>query len=418
MIELGFSRFEVTRNVRILAAILCFLLILTAGCSRQRAVEAKQDSGPVRVQVARVAVKHLQRDVESVGTLFPYEEVTISSEIEGPVEEVTSDLGDRVEANQVLVRVSEEEQRYLLAQNEAQLRQSLERLGLRNEQDRVKDIKDAPDVRRAQADLFDAEQRYKRVRDLVAQGIGSRQELDQAQARFNALQADYDNTLYQTRNLIQEVERFKAVVALQRKRLRDTSIRAPFAAYVKERRVNVGQYVQANTPVFVLVKTDPIRLRIEVPERMAPWIKNGQMAEVRVEAFQGRTFQGKIWRISPTVEQTKRTFVVEALISNPEGELKPGSYATARVRTDKSDAIKLVPSRAVNYVLGSNKAYVVNQNLIEAREVKIGDRFGDDIEIIEGLNEGDRVATTQVARLDTGSKVEVIDGRGERSLER
>ena len=124
--------------------------------------------------------------MESVGSLFPYEEVIISSEIEGPVEEVKADLGDRVTPSQVLVRISDEEQRYLLAQNEAQLRQALERLGLKNEKDRVKDIKETPDVRRAQADLFDAEQRYKRVRNLVEQQIGSRQDLDQALARYQS----------------------------------------------------------------------------------------------------------------------------------------------------------------------------------------------------------------------------------------
>ena len=396
--------------MRTLAVISLIFLVFAAGCNREQTAAAKHDPGPIKVRTARVAVRQLQRLVESVGTLYPYEEVTISSEIDGPVVGVMADLGDRVNEGQVLVRVSDEEQRYLLAQNEAQLRQSLERLGLRNEEERVKDIKDAPEVRQAQAELFDAEQRYKRVRDLVAQGIGSRQDLDQAQARFQSLQAAYDTTLYQTRNLIQEVERFKAVVALQRKKLRDTVIRAPFMAYVKERQVNVGQYVRANTPVFVLVKTDPIRLRIEVPERMAPWVKNGQSTVVTLEAFQNRKFEGKIWRISPTVEQAKRTFVVEALIANPDGELKPGSYAKAQVRTDKFDSIKLIPTRAVNYVLGSNKAYVVTDNVIEAREVKVGDRFGDDIEIMEGLKEGDRVATTQVARLDTGSKVEVIEG--------
>ena len=230
---------------------------------------------------------------------------------------VNADLGDRVANGQVLVRVSDEEQRYLLAQNEAQLRQALERLGLKNEQDRVRDLKETPDVRRAQADLFDAEQRYRRVRNLVEQQIGSRQDLDQAQARYQAAQAAYDTTLNQTRNLVQEVERTRAVVDLQRKKLRDTSIRAPFAAFVKERTVNVGQYVRVNTPVFTLVKTDPIRLRIEAPERMAPWIKVGQFADVSLEAFPGRAFKGRIWRISPTVEQAKRTFIVEALIDNP-----------------------------------------------------------------------------------------------------
>jgi RND family efflux transporter MFP subunit len=369
-------------------------------------VQAKQDSGPIRVRTASVVAKQLQRDVESVGTLFPFEEVIISSEIEGRVEEVTADLGDKVNENQVLVRVSDEEQRYLLAQNEAQMRQSLERLGLKDEKDRLQDIREAPDVRRAQADLFDAEQRYKRVRNLVEQGIQSRQDLDAAQSRYDSLRANYDNTLYQTRNLVQEVERFKAVVNLQRKKLRDTTIRTPFVAWVKERQVNVGQYVRVNTPVFTLVKIDPIRLRIEVPERMAPWIKSSQVAEVTLEAFPDRTFRGKIWRISPTVDQSKRTFIVEALIDNPQGELKPGSYAKARIRTDKFDNIKLIPSRALNYVFGTNKAFVVKGGVIEAREVKLGDRFGQDVEITEGLEEGEVIATTQVARLDTGTKVE------------
>ena len=312
----------------------------------------------------------------------------ISSEIEGRVEQVNADLGDRVAPGQVLVHIADEEQRYKLAENEAQLRQALERLGLKNEKDRVTDIKQTPDVRRAQADLFDSEQRYKRVRNLVEQAIGSRQDLDQALARYQSAQATYDTTLNQTRNLIQDVERTRAVVDLQRKKLRDTNIRAPFLAMVKDRQVNQGQYVQPNTPVFVLVKTDPIRLRIEVPERMSPWVKVGQFSDVWLEAYPERKFRGKIWRISPTVEQSKRTFIVEALIDNPAAELKPGSYAKARIRTDKSDRIRLAPRRALNYVFGTNKAYVVKDGVVEAREVKLGDQFGDDVEVTDGLRGG------------------------------
>jgi len=376
-----------------------------SGCNRQQPVEAKQDTGPVEIRVATVATRQIQRMVEAVGTLFPYEEVIISAEIEGRVDQVNADLGDAVKEGQVLARISEEEQRYLVAQNEAQLRQSLERLGLRDEKDKVRDIRQTPDVRRAEADLFDAQQRYKRVRELVDQRIGSQQDLDQAEARFKSAQAALDSALYQTRNLIQEVERFKAVLELQRKKLRDTSVRAPFASSVKDRQVTVGLYVRPNAPLFTLVKIDPIRLRVEIPERMAPWVKVGQVAEVSVEAFLDRTFLGKIWRISPTVDQSKRTFVVEALIQNPIGELKPGSYAKARVKTDKFEQISLVPFRAINYVLGSNKIYVVRDRKIEAREVKLGDRFDQDVEIMEGVKAGEQVATTQLARLDTGSQV-------------
>ncbi len=391
----------------IIAALLGGLLAFAAGCSRKAPVQAKQDSGVVSIRVATVSSRQIQRVVDSVGTLFPFDEAIISAEVEGPVDQVNFDLGDVVKAGQVLVHISEEEQRYVVAQNEAQLRQSLERLGLTSENEKVKDIRETPEVRRAQADMIEAEQRYKRVRSLVDQSIGSQADLDQSAARYKAMQAGYDVTLNQTRNLIQEVERFKALLGLQRKKLRDTSVRAPFTASVKDRQVTVGQYVRANTPLLTLVKTDPVRLRLEVPERMAPWIRIGQLVDLFVEAFQDRGFQGKVWRIAPTVDQTKRTFIVEALVQNPAGLLKPGSYARARVATQKSDTIMLVPARAVNYVLGSNKAYVVRNGVIEARDVKTGDRFEQNLEILEGLQDGEQVATTQLNRLDTGARVRV-----------
>src|SRR5207237_9922728 len=125
---------------------------------------------------------------------------------------------------------------------------------------------------------------------------------------------------------------------------------------------NDGQEMCPNARGFTLVKIDPSRLRIEAPERMAPWVKTGQFADVSLEAFPNRTFRGKIWRISPTVEQSKRTFIVEALIENPEALLKPGSYAKARIHTDKLDTIRLLPTSAINYVFGSNKVYVVKED--------------------------------------------------------
>jgi multidrug efflux pump subunit AcrA (membrane-fusion protein) len=383
-------------------------LLALAGCNQKPAGNNKKQSGPIAVRVAKVTQRVIQRSIDGVGTLFPYDEAIISAEVDGPLQQVTADLGDSVAQGQILARISDEEQRYLVAQQEAQLRQSLERLGLRDEKDRLQDIREAPDVRRARADLYDAETRYKRVRELVDQGIGPQSDLDQAQARFQSAQAAYDQTLNQTRNLLQEIERFKASLGLQRKKLRDTIIRAPFAAYVKERQAVAGAYVRANSPLFTLVKVDPIRLRIEVPERMSPWVKLGQPVDVSLEAFAGRNFTGKVWRISPTVDQTKRTFIVEALIQNPGNLLKPGSYARAHLATGKSETIQVVPSRAVLYVLGANKSYVVKpDNTIDAREVKIGERFPNEYEIVSGLDAGETVAISNLARLDSGAKVRI-----------
>lgn len=392
------------------------ILLVVAACQKPAPVKAKQDSGPIPVRVAPVSTRQIQRVVDSVGTLFPYDEVVVSAEIEGKVTKVNFDLGDKVRQGDVLVNISDEEQRYILLQNEAQLRQSLERLGLKDENERVQNLDETPEVRRAAADLREAEQRFKRMRNLVDQKIGAQADLDAAATRYQAMNAGLDGMRNQTRNLIQEVERFKAVVELQRKKLRDTTVRAPFAGSVKERQITPGAYVRPNAPLFVLVKTNPLRLRLEVPERLAPWTKLGQLAEVSVEAFLDRKFSGRVWRIAPTVEQSKRTFIVEVLIDNPDDLLKPGSYARARLATKKMDEVMVVPQRAVTYILGSNKAFVVTAaGAIDAREVKVGDRLEQQIEILEGLKDGEVVALTQLNRLDTGVKVTIAtapEGRG------
>src|SRR5260370_29153681 len=111
------------------------LFLSLCACGRQQPIQAKQDSGPIAVEVAPVVVRQVQRVVESVGTLFPYDESVISAEIDGRVDQVKVDLGDHVAAGDVMVHISDEEQRYLLTQNEAQLRQSLERLGLKDDND-------------------------------------------------------------------------------------------------------------------------------------------------------------------------------------------------------------------------------------------------------------------------------------------
>lgn len=388
------------------SAVLLAALLALLGCQQTPApVAEKKGPSIVPVKTQPVQTKVITRVVESVGTLFPFDETVISAEIAGKAIDVKVDLGDYVRKGDVMVRLSDEEQSLILAQDEAQLRSAMERLGMTDEKSRVPDISQVAEVRVAQADLSDAEQRYKRVKSLVDQGLTAQQELDAAQARFNAAKATYDQAVKGVRNLIQETERFKASVQLQRKKLRDTTVIAPFDAMVKERTVNVGQYVQANTVLLTLVRTDPLRLRLEIPERMAPWIKQGQVAEVSVEAYEDKKFSGRITRIAPTVDQQKRTFIVEALIANPTNALKPGSYARARLPTDRKDEVRMVPARAINYVFGSNKAYVVRNNVVEARDVKLGDRFEQQVEVIEGLTQGDIIATSKLNQLDTGVKV-------------
>ncbi len=387
------------------------LIALLAGCSRPQKVQArntkKQDK--VTVRVARVKTREIDRRVETVGTLLAEAEVTVSSEVEGRVSQVLADLGDRVKKGQKLCTIKPEEQLYNLQQQEALLRQALAQLGLQNENDKVKNLDEVPQVRKALADLQESEQRYKRVKELVAQQIASAQDLDQAESRYNALRATLELNRYQVQNLIGLVNQYKAAVDLARKRLRDTSVEAPFEGAIRERNVELGQYVRPQSPLFVLVDADPLRLRAEVPEKMSPWVKAGNPVEVRVEAHPGRVFTGRVSRISPSVDEQKRTFSVEAVIPNSEGLLRPGFYVKASIVTNKKEQVLLIPAQAILYAYGTNKAFVVDGGKAAARELKLGERMGDEVEVVEGLRSDEQIATSELERLDNGTPVQILE---------
>jgi RND family efflux transporter MFP subunit len=393
-------------------AIGCALAVLAglgSGCSRGNPAQAQgaAPKQPIKVRVAQVRTQAIDRRVETVGTLFADQEVTVSSEVEGRVAEVLVDLGDRVQKGRALATIVPDEQKYNLAQQEAQLRQALARLGLQNEEDRVADINQVPDVKKAIADLQEAEQRFRRVKELVAQNVASAQDLDQAESRYKALQATLDVTRHQVQNLIGLVSQYKASVALARKRLSDTAVRAPFDGAIRQRLAEVGQYMRPQAPMFELVKIDQLRLRAEVPEKMAPWVKVGNTVELQVEAHPGRVFQGRVSRISPAVDEQKRTFAIEALIPNAESLLRPGFYTKAAIVTERKEAVLTIPSDAVLYAYGTNKAFVVDGGKALARELKLGERVGNEVEVVQGLRSEDKVALNDLERLDNGTPVQV-----------
>jgi RND family efflux transporter MFP subunit len=135
-----------------------------------------------------------------------------------------------------------------------------------------------------------------------------------------------------------------------------------------------------------------MRARVKIPEKMAAWIPVGQQVAIRVEAYLDRTFTGKISRVNPSVDPLTRTFDAEALIDNREGLLKPGFFAKASIVSNKVEDAVFVPQKALSYAYGIYKLYVVQGSTLKAKEVKLGDRVGDDVEIVEGVSSGERLA--------------------------
>ncbi len=396
-------------------ALITALVLFGSSCARD--ISGKSQNGnpggaqpKTKVRIVPVEQREQRRVVEAVGSLFAYDEVTVSSEAEGRVEQVMADVGDRVSKGQALARVSPVEFQLTVDQQQAALRQARARLGLSENDGDLKDTRQAAEVKKAAADLTDAEQKYKRAQSLLETGVIPRQQYDEAEARYKAARATYDLAAQQVENLRASMQQTQVALSLANKRLRDTQIRAPFAGHVKSREVTVGQYLKVQTPVMTIVNVDPLRARLNVPEKMSPWVRVGREVKLSLEAFPDREFTGRISRINPSVDEKNRTFEIEALVANRSGELKPGSFVKATIQSDKVDSIMAIPHDATAYLFGAYKVFVLQGKTVKEREVKLGDRLGDLVEIIEGVRADEKVAIgASGSQLKDGMEVEIVE---------
>jgi membrane fusion protein, multidrug efflux system len=391
------------------------LLVYSCGNARKVTAAGSGEEKALSVSVATVESREVRRTVEAVGSLFAYDEVIVSPEVDGRAEKVLVDVGDHVTKGQVLVQILPLEYELTVAQQQAQLNQARAKLGLAEGQEELGDPTEAASVKKAAADLANAEQKFRRTAELTQQGVLPKQTYDEDEANYKAAKAAYDLALQDVTNMQAAIKQDEAVLDLAKKKLRDTSIRAPFDGFIKERDVTVGQYLKAQanpTPAMGIVNIDPMRVRLKVPEKMAAWVMVGQPIEVSVEAFPDRIFHGKIWRINPSVDAATRTFDVEGLVENHESLLKPGFFTKSSILTSKVEKVLMIPRRSMSYAYGIYKVYVVNGNKLKEAEVKIGDQSGEDVEVLEGVQEGDRLAIApegQELALKDGLSVKVAN---------
>jgi multidrug efflux pump subunit AcrA (membrane-fusion protein) len=387
------------------ALILVVLCAVTTGCADP---SANQDGGPKpaakHVQSEAVRQESIRRILEVVGTLAAEDQVTVSSEVDGVVRRVLADLGDRVSSGQALVEIDREKLQYNVDQQRAAHARALTKYGA-SDLDDLPRVEETPDVRRAAAEQAQAKQSLDRATELHKRQLISQQTLDDADTTLRLKRAAYDAALQEAKNLRADIDASAAAMKLAERQLRDTSIRAPFAGYVQQRMVSLGELVKAQMPVMTVVRVDPLKLRSEIPERMAPWVKVGQPLSLRVDAFPDKNFTATISRISPAVTTQTRTFAFEALAPNPEALLKPGTFARVRLETSLVEQVVTIPYNAMQYRYGVYRAFKIEGDKLAARELKTGDRVGDRMEILDGLRSGDRVALTDVDTLTDGMKV-------------
>ena len=350
-------------SVGILVALLAALPI--GACSRAPKAETAVAATPTPVEplqitVAPVSLRPTKRLLKFVGTLFGNEEVKLSSQVEGQIEKITVDLGDRVAADQVLVVVDDTGAR-------AQLREVEARLA------------------KARADEA-------RGRELMNNKIISPQEYESMQTAVTVAQAQRD----------------AMDIALAHKQ-----VRSPLRGSVAKRLVSVGEYVRPGTPLFDLVDDDPLKLRGDVPERFADEIAVGQPVQIKVDAYPDDVFDGTMVRISPAANPENRSITVEAAVPNPDHRLKAGFFASANIVTRSDAEALVVPETAVVTFAGVTKLFVVRDDIAYERQVRVGTR--DDqglVEVLEGLHADEVVATSGLAKLENGRAVTIRKGEG------
>ncbi len=396
-------------NHAVAVGIVFALAVTVGGCGKSQTADAKaRDASAKAVATTVVAKNPVRRSVDVVGTLTAVDQVTISSEAEGTVRAILADLGDPVKAGQVLVQLDNEKQQYVYEQQKAALARTLAQYGAADPQ-HLPEIERTPDVLKAKAELVQANQSFARADELFSRTLISQQAYDDAKTAVQSKQASYDSALQGARNLRASIQASEATMKLAARQLRDTEIRAAFDGFVEKRLVNLGELVKAQMPVMAIVRLDPLKVTAELPERMAPWISEGRPVELHVDAYRDRTFTGKVTRISPVVNPSTRAFPFEAVVPNSDAALKPGTFARVHVESGKVDDVLTLPYGALQYRYGVNRVFVVKNDRLVLRELQIGERLGDRVEIASGVEAGERVAITDVDTLSDGALVSVTN---------
>lgn len=397
------------RNQRTLIALALLSLSMLAACSSKnkeastKADNKDESAAPIQVTTAPVVERSTNRGVEVVGSLEAEDEVTVSSQASGNLDEITVDLGSAVRRGQVIARIDQRELKLKVDQAEGTLHQAEARLGIKRGE--KIDPQKQPDVRLAFAALERARYDLNASRSLAESGDISKQQLDVYQKTVDQAEARYQAALENVRNLEAIIEEKRAALDLAKKQLTDAAIISPINGVVKEKAASRGEYLQPGKPIVTIVQINPLRLKLEVPETFAAGIRRGQVVTLKVDSFPDREFKGVIKRINPSLDEKNRSLMAEGQVANESGLLRPGMFARAQIVSDNKGTALMVPEKAVVSIAGVNKVFVVDGGRAVERLVKLGARDGSLVEILEGIKSGERVITTNAEQLHDGASV-------------
>jgi RND family efflux transporter MFP subunit len=376
------------------------------GCGRSGdSSQSISADAPATAAVVKVKRTPLSNTLSIAGEFLPYQEVELHAKVTGYIRNINVDIGDRVHKGQVLANLEVPE---LVAQEQAAS------AGVRHSQEEISRAEN--DVVRAEADhaaLHAAATRLKQASE-ARPGLIAEQELDDATAKDRSSQAQVDaakSALSASRQQLQvsqaDQQHYAAMSDYSR-------ITAPFDGVVTWRYADTGSLIQAGTsnsnsmPVVKLSQVDVLRLRLPVPESLAASIHDGEPADIRVKATNKR-FSGKIMRFTDSLDRSTRTMQVEVDVPNHDYKLTPGMYADVSLQVENEPNALTIPLQAIGRGADKTTVLLVNsENHVEEREIRTGIEGPDRIQILSGLNEGDRVIAGNLGKYRAGQHVDPV----------
>src|SRR5262247_207253 len=393
----------------LLLAALVMASALAAACANSQAKDEANTASnsqptatptPVDVATAPAITRNLRRDVEVVGSFAADEEVVVSAQAAGELSQLNVDFGGYVSQGQVIATIDQRDAKLKVEQAEATLKQTMARLGMLGMKEGESfDSNQNADVRVAKSQLDWAKLELDRSAKLIEKGDIPRSSYDEKVTNHNLAQARYQAALDSVNQQLAAVEQQKAALALAKKALADTVVRSPISGAVKEKHASRGSYLMVNGKIVTLVKINPLRLRADIPESSVAAVRTGQTINVTVDAFPHRTFTGRVVRIGPSLDEKTRALTVEAEVANSGNLLRPGMFAKSQLITSKSAPAVMIPQRAVVTAAGLSKVFVIESGKAVERIVKTGATDGDLIEIVEGVKDGEALATSNLDKL-------------------
>ena len=360
------------------------------------------------VQSYRAERRDMMRTISLSGQTVPLAQVDLSTKYAGNISAVYVDLGDTVEPGQVLLVQDPVDTTLQLAQNRAAwLQAAAETKSAQSEF--------YSDLEKAQVEYDTAKMNYDRYVILKDEGAVSQKDLDTMYRALIVAKATLDNLrLQNVGDTPASIAAKQAAQAKARytvdslsKQLDDLTIRAPRRGVISYRNAEEGSMAAANTKVLTITDTSGIYIDCPVAEADIAAIQTGMAVSVSVESL-ANTYAGTITYVSPAMDPTNKTYIVRITLENPDNSLRGGMFAQSSLEVLQRPNTLFVPKDALVEQNGISQLYVINpDNTIAIRTVKTGLRNDNYVEILDGLSDGEEIATTNLARLRDGTAVTV-----------